>query len=242
MGTYVLVHGGFHDANTWERVIARLEQHGHTALAPTLAGRGKGADPTVGLGQCTQSLADYIVDRDLTDVILVGHSLGGAVICKVAEAIPERIGRLVFYAAVVPHDGEAIYDGYPPIYRLALNQWFAESFDGTITLPFEVWRNGFIPEADLEVAQWAYQQLWPEPCRTVLDRVDLTKFHTLRTPRTFLVGTDDCTMPGGWHPQMTSRVGPFRLLETPGGHELMFTNPDLLADKLIEAARDESLP
>lgn len=235
MGTYVLIHGGFHDGSAWREVIARLEGRGHTALGPTLAGRGEGVDPTVGLEECSQSVIDEMVTRDLTDVILVGHSVGGTVICKVAEAMPERIRRLVFYAGVVPRDGESIYDGYPPSLRLMADQQFADSSDGTIKVPFEIWRDSFMSDTSPDLASWAYQYLWPEPCRTFQDRVDLTKFHTLQTPRTFLVGADDCTMPGGWHPQMTSRVGRCRLVQMPGGHELMFSNPHELADKLIEA-------
>jgi pimeloyl-ACP methyl ester carboxylesterase len=41
------------------------------------------------------------VERGLTDVVLLGHSYGGTIICKVAEAIPERVRRLVFLGGVV---------------------------------------------------------------------------------------------------------------------------------------------
>ncbi len=73
MLTFVLIHGFCHDGSSWDGVIKRLEQHGHVAYAPTLAGHGKNADKSVSHAQCTQSAIDYIVDRDLTDVILVGH-------------------------------------------------------------------------------------------------------------------------------------------------------------------------
>ena len=37
---------------------------------------------------------------------------------------------------------------------------------------------------------------------------------------------------------MSSRLGLFRLVQLPGSHEVMFTNPTLLAQKIIEAGRD----
>ena len=37
---------------------------------------------------------------------------------------------------------------------------------------------------------------------------------------------------------MTSRLGMYRFLQMSGGHEVMFTNPDGLAAKIIEAGRD----
>jgi len=41
-----------------------------------------------------------------------------------------------------------------------------------------------------------------------------------------------------WHPRMSSRLGLFRLVQMPGRHEVIFTNPGGLAAKLIEAGRD----
>ena len=69
----------------------------------------------------------------------------------------------------------------------------------------------------------------------------MEKFHSLQTPRSFLVGTADLVMPpgdSGWHPRMSSRLGEFRLVQMPGSHEVIFTNPIGLADKFIEAGRD----
>jgi hypothetical protein len=37
---------------------------------------------------------------------------------------------------------------------------------------------------------------------------------------------------------MSGRLGLHRLIQMPGGHELLFTNPNDLADKIIEAGRD----
>jgi hypothetical protein len=61
------------------------------------------------------------------------------------------------------------------------------------------------------------------------------------TPRSYILATEDIVFPSGewgWHPRITSRLGPHRLLEMPGSHEVLFTNPDGLADKIIEAGRD----
>ena len=73
------------------KVIERLEEHRHIAHVPTLAGHGMGADKDVTHVQCVQSAIDYIVERHLSDVILVGHSFAGSIICKAVEAMPERV-------------------------------------------------------------------------------------------------------------------------------------------------------
>src|SRR5713101_8215083 len=74
MATFVLVHGSWHDEHAWKPVISYLESQGHTAFAPTMAGHGKGVNKHVNHAQCTQSVVDYVVGRDLTKVILLGHS------------------------------------------------------------------------------------------------------------------------------------------------------------------------
>jgi pimeloyl-ACP methyl ester carboxylesterase len=99
--TFVLVHGGCHDGSTWRPVIEHLERLGHIAFAPTVAGHGKDAPKNVTHAESTQSVVDFILGKNLTDFVLVGHGYAGTVISKVAEAIPERVRRLVFWSAFV---------------------------------------------------------------------------------------------------------------------------------------------
>jgi hypothetical protein len=37
---------------------------------------------------------------------------------------------------------------------------------------------------------------------------------------------------------MSNRLGLYRLVQMPGGHEVIYTNPPLLAEKILEAGRD----
>jgi len=36
MSTFVLVHGSWRDGSVWNRVINRLQHHGHNAFGPTV--------------------------------------------------------------------------------------------------------------------------------------------------------------------------------------------------------------
>ena len=100
----------------------------------------------------------------LTDIVLVGHSYGGTIISKVAEAIPEQLRRLVFCSAFVLNDGESMLEAFPASHREMLTQLAAESTDNTVTLPFELWRETFINDADLETGPLG---LRPAVTRTV---------------------------------------------------------------------------
>ena len=239
MLTFVLVHGAWHDGSAWKAVIQHLEAKGHQAFAPTIAGHGKGVNKNVNHAQCTQSIVDYIIDKDLTDIVLLGHSFGGTIIAKVAEAIPDRIRRLIFFAAAILNDGESIRDTLPPD---ALSDKLArESDDYTTMLPFELWRETFINDADLDLARSSYAQLSPEPYQPWVDKLDLKQFYSLSIPKSYLYCTEDRLLPQGereWHSRLSSRLGLFRLVQMSGSHEVMFSNPVGLAEKIIVAGRD----
>lgn len=233
---YVLVHGSWHDGSCWDRVVERLHSRGYKAFAPTVLGHGKGVDKNVSHAESTQSIVDFVTANDLTDIILVGHSFGGTIISKAAEVISERIRRLVFVSGFVLNDGESVNDNVPHALRTLFKQLATESRDNTIQLPFPVWREVFMNDADLDVARACYDRLSPEPYQPTMEPLDLKKFHTLDIPRSYLLASEDVALP--WHPMMTSRLGLYRFLQMSGGHELLFTNPYGLADKLLEAGRD----
>ena len=241
MSTFVLVHGAWHDGSAWDQTAGHLENQGHKALAPTMAGHGRSAPRNVDHAQCTDSILQAIVARDLREFVLVGHSFGGTVVCKVAEKIPERIRRLVFLNAFILKDGDSLVDVIPPTHAALYDRLSTESGDRTVMIPFPTWRESFVNDADLELAKWTYSQLSPEPYQPCTDKLDLQKFYSLEIPRSFINCTEDIALPPGewgWHPRMSGRLGVYRLVQMPGSHEVIYTNPALLAQKIVEAGRD----
>ncbi|MGL4621859.1 MAG: alpha/beta fold hydrolase [Chroococcidiopsis sp.] len=241
MSTFVLVHGSWHDGSTWEPVIKHLKANGHQAFAPTVAGHGKGVNKNVNHAQCTRSIVDYIVDKDLTDIVLLGHSYGGTIIAKVAEAIGDRIRRLIFWDAFVLNNGDSLRDNLPPHYQALFDSLARESGNNTVMIPFDIWREAFINDADVELAKSSYAQLSSEPYQPLIDKLDLKQFYSLSIPKSYLYCSEDIALPQGewgWHPRMSERLGLFRLVQMPGSHEVMFSNPIGLAEKIIAAGRD----
>jgi pimeloyl-ACP methyl ester carboxylesterase len=64
-----------------------------------------------------RAVTDFIEQRDLRDVILVGHSFGGSVVSRVSQEIPDRLKRLVFHTAFVVEDGASVNDKPEPANR-----------------------------------------------------------------------------------------------------------------------------
>ncbi|MBV1859050.1 MAG: alpha/beta fold hydrolase [Nannocystaceae bacterium] len=107
MNHILLIHGAWGGAWEFEEILTGLRKRGHQASAVDLPGHGqfKAPIPEVTMGAYVQTVVGAAEAID-GQIILVGHSLGGAVISQVAERIPHKIGRLVYVAAVLPKNGE----------------------------------------------------------------------------------------------------------------------------------------
>ena len=77
--------------------------------APNLPGHGADKTPMAALS--LDLYADTVVDAArgaLEPVVLVGHSMAGAVISRAAEQIPEDIAQLVYLTAYLPRSDESL--------------------------------------------------------------------------------------------------------------------------------------
>lgn len=239
--TYVLVHGAWHTGALMEPVAEYLRAMGHTVHCPTLAGNRPGDDrAAIGLMHAGQSLVDFLNQHDLRNVRLVGHSYGGMAISFAANAVPQRLARLVYHNAFVPLDGECLNDMVPPHYR-ALFDGIAAANGHLVMLPYPIWREGFINDADAELAASTFALLNPQPYNTFTEAITLAApLAALQIGKSYLNAQQDTAMPHSmpWHPRLSERLGLFRLVECAGSHEICFSNPKLLAEKIVEAGRD----
>lgn len=109
MATYILVHGSWHGAWCWEKIIPLLEKENHRVIAPDLPAHGKDLTPLKEVTfQSYINCLSHILDSINEKVILVGHSMGGMVISAVAQQYSHKIAKLVYLAGFLPQDGESL--------------------------------------------------------------------------------------------------------------------------------------
>src|SRR5580692_9146456 len=113
MTDFVLVHGSYQGGWIWQRVASRLRAAGHNVYTPTLDGCAErrhqvraGLDTTV----WGTEIAELLFYEDLRNVVLVGTSSGGMVVCRAAEQMRDRVGRLVLVDALALFNGERTRD------------------------------------------------------------------------------------------------------------------------------------
>jgi len=107
--TFILVHGAWSGAWTWDPVAAGLKENGKAVTTVELPSHG--ADMTPPNGATLDAYAAKVsaaVDAADGPVTLVGHSMAGVVITEVAEQKPDTIAKLVYLAAFVPEDGQTL--------------------------------------------------------------------------------------------------------------------------------------
>ena len=240
MDTYVLVHGAWHNGDLLQNVADIIESEGHKVYLPTLKGNNIDDSKNVGLDDAIDSLTKYINENNIQDCILVGHSYAGMVITGAYDRLDKKcIKRLVYWNAFVPNPGESLNDMTPPQYISLFDNIVQE--DGSVLLPFPIWREAFINDGDIELARSTYEKLNPHPYKTFTDQIELSQTPAeMQVGKSYIVCQDDIALPASlpWHPRLSQKLGLYRLVSMPGSHETCFTNPALLARKMIEAGRD----
>ena len=111
MSTFVLIHGAWHGAWCWYKLIPLLQDRGHKVLAPDLPALGIDRTPleSASLKSYVERVAETL-ERCDEPVHLVGHSMGGIVITQSAEALPEKIASLTYLAAFLLPDGRSLLE------------------------------------------------------------------------------------------------------------------------------------
>jgi pimeloyl-ACP methyl ester carboxylesterase len=113
MTNFVLVHGSYQGGWIWQPVAARLRAAGHTVYAPTLDGCAERRHQLrAGIDTTTHAIeiAELLFYENLRDVVLVGTSSGGMVVCRAAEQMRDRVARLVLVDALALFNGERTRD------------------------------------------------------------------------------------------------------------------------------------
>lgn len=114
--TILFVHGAMGGGWDYKHLEIALEQKGHKVYRITLTGLGERAhllSASINLDTHILDVVNTIKYEGLTEVILVAHSYGGMVITGVADRMQAKIKHLVYLDALLPIDGENVFDMLP---------------------------------------------------------------------------------------------------------------------------------
>jgi pimeloyl-ACP methyl ester carboxylesterase len=214
-------------------VVPLLRRAGHEVFTPTLTGLGERAHLAgahVDLTTHALDVANLIRYEELRDVVLVGHSYGGAVITAAAELIAEGIGQLIYLDALVPRDGMTLEELQSPARRAARAEQVRTTGDGWRLHPSSLEDLGVHDPAD---AAWVRPRLVDHPYGTYRETVRLGNPAAGQLPRTYVY----CTV-GAYAERFApfaaaARVAGWRYHELATGHDAMVSAPNDVAELLL---------
>lgn len=237
MSTFVLVHGMSHGGWAWSALGARLERARHRVIAPDLPGHGRRAHERMRatVDRYAAAVADAMMLHGAHDAIVVGHSMGGVVIPKVAERVPARVRHLVFLAAVVLPDGARLIETQMAPPARAMLRGLARSGGGAVQYPASLeWARwmGDMPPGDPRVVE-TLARLTPQPFTPWTERVDFRRFFAMRLPCTYIRCLRDQAVTPPRAAEYAARLG-VRPIDMDCAHNPMLSAPDELA-KILES-------
>lgn len=228
----VLVHGAWHGAWCWAAVQSALDDRGVVSYAVDLPGHGASAAPLADLHGDADHVGTVLDRLSLTDVVLVGHSYGGAVITDAAAGRSD-LAHLVYLTAFALLAGESVMDplGALPPETTALQACMQSDDDGNFTIDPSGAIAAFYAECDPTVAQAAVARLGAQPMSTFTQPV---RAASSTVPSTYVFCARDAAIHPHHQAYLAQRCGARIDLDT--DHSPMLSSVDELATILAGLA------
>jgi pimeloyl-ACP methyl ester carboxylesterase len=229
--TVLLVHGAFADGSAWNGVIAELRRQGIAARAV--------ANPLRGLTADGEYVAGVVAQTD-GDVVLAGHSYGGAV-ATYAGSSATNVKALVFVGAFGLDKGEAAQtatSGYPESeLASALRPWTYPGSDlPEFTIDVDRYHSVFA--ADVPAADAALRALTQRPAAAVgLGEPLAVEPAWRRVPSWWVFGTADHAINPDYQRDTAKKIGATTTELEGGSHSIAVSRSAEVAAVISDAVR-----
>jgi pimeloyl-ACP methyl ester carboxylesterase len=219
----VLVHGGFVDGSGWEGVYQILKKDGFDVIVVQ--------NPTISLAGDV-AVTKRAIATAKGDVVLVGHSYGGAVVTETGN--DPKVKALVYITAFAPDKGESVASlianpapgaPVPPI---------LPPVDGFLFLDREKFAASFAADVRPDLADFMGASQVPLGLEALQGVISEPAWRS--KPSHYLVVTEDGMIPPPAQRKMASRAGS-QVSETPGSHAIYVSNPAVVAAVIEKAAK-----
>lgn len=233
--TFVFVHGAFQAPYAWQFVKARLEAAGQKVVIVELPGHGQDQTPPASIS--INTYRDKVISTIKAingPVVLVGHSLGGAIITAVADEIPSHIEKMVYLAGFVPADKQSIFD----LTSMDPNSQFGPaltlSADGVLaSISNDKIMGVFAQDGNEQVKKLLIDNNRPEPIAPQADKIFLKNPDFAKVPKYYIYTKQDHAITIDLQKKMVAAAGIKDVFTVDSGHCPMLTKPDEVTAYLL---------
>lgn len=242
MKTFILIHGSWHSAWNWHKVVPLLEKAGHRAIAIDLPGMGRDKTPIqeVKMKTTVEKLC-LLIDNVEGKVILVGHSKNGIMISQAAEYRPEKIEKLVYLAAYLVPNGKTQREYSLQDTGGVLKPYVTMYEDlQAHTLQTEIYKEGLYHDCEDDITQLAKMLLSHEPVESGITPLQLSEENYGRVPRYYIECTEDRAVTPFIQRKMYGETVCKKVYSLATSHSPFFSKPKELTDILCGISEDEA--
>jgi pimeloyl-ACP methyl ester carboxylesterase len=219
----ILVHGAWADGSCWNNVILPLQRHGLKVICAPI--------PLTSLTDDIAALTRAL-ERTSGPVVLVGHAYSGAVIAAVRE---DRVKSLVYISALAPDEGETVAQvfyrnpSHPEAPKLAPDS------HGFIWMPDDGFRRAVAHKASVDQTNIATAVQRPIAVQCIQEPAPMPTWKM--KPSWFLIAEEDRMINPKTLHFMADRMKA-KVQSHPVDHSPMYTEPNLVIDVILDAARE----
>jgi pimeloyl-ACP methyl ester carboxylesterase len=234
----LFVHGAWHGAWCWDRVVTGLTARHIPVTAVDLPGHGDDPGPQGDLHGDALAVR-RVLDRMQAPVVLLGHSYGGAVITEAGDH--PAVAHLVYLAALAldadetcanAASREAKAAGISHRGRPDLSAGFVPGPEGAVLMDPAVAATCLYQDCDAATTAWAVSRLGPQPLRTLQQTPHAVAWRT--RPSTYVVCADDLAIHPGVQRLLARRCTDS--VEWDTGHSPFLSRPDAVTSLLADTA------
>ena len=236
MKTFILIHGSWHSAWNWHKVVPLLEKAGHRALAIDLPGMGRDKTPIqeVTMKSTVEKICE-LIDNITGKVILVGHSKNGIMISQAAEYRPNKIEKLVYLAAYLIPNGKMQRE-----YSLQDTEGWLKRYvtqypeTNSHTLQPAIYKEGLYHDCEDDITELAKVLLSHEPVESGIMPLHLTEENYGTVPRVYIECTEDRAVTPFIQRKMYTEMPCEKIYSLPTSHSPFFSKPKELVNILLD--------
>lgn len=238
MAHFLLIHGSWHGAWCWFKVLPRLRAHGSVS-AVNLPGRGRDPAllPTIDLKAMVKAAEAHMPAERKTTIVV--HSRYGILASTLAEKHPDRIERVIYLASFMLPAGDSVAK-WAPTDRDSL---IPANMDLNMTelwdwLRPEAYRDALYADCSDEDVALAHALLCREPIRPAGEALRLTPERYGTVPRAYIRLTEDRAVSLNLQDRLIEASPPERVESIAASHSAYFSQPDKLTETIMSLARD----
>jgi pimeloyl-ACP methyl ester carboxylesterase len=227
MTLFALVHGAWHGAWCWDKLIPELHARGHRTVAMDMPITDGGVSVDGYINSVVQPIE---AARDGDDVTIVGHSMAGVIVPFAADAVQPK--RLVYLGALLPKPGRPVAETFSEPGMVAdLSFGQIDNGDGSSSWKKEEAIDVFYHDCSRADGEWAFERLRPQ--NWALAGLTLPDSDLKRWPSTYIVCNQDKTVVPDWSRRSAPDVLGVDPIEIEGSHSPFLSRPAELAEMLV---------